>query len=134
MSILRDAVTSRKLEADLADAGIDLVDYYRKKMSKRKLFVLAWELPLSSRLKRELGRREIGDQIEWDHSDYLMAATANFAAQNAYLTACIVWQNGGGKGEQPKEPEMIEPPGYQPPEPEFATTEDIMCFLGSLGS
>ena len=134
MSVLRDTVLSRKLEADLSDRDIDLVDYYRKKMSKRKLFVLAWELPLSSRLKMELGRREVGDQVLWDHSDYLRAAAANFAAQNAYLSACLVWQNGEGKGEKPEVPEMIEPPGYQPPEPEFATTEEIYSWLGSLGS
>lgn len=100
----------------------------------RKLIVRTMELPPSSRFWKEIGRRDIGDQIEWDHKDYLSAAAANHAANNVYLSEILVWQNGGGKGKQPKAPEPILPPGYRPPPVKIATNSEIKQFLQDIGN
>lgn len=134
MSILRDNDLCRMLEADLGDKGIDLVDYKRRKITTRKLLVYTIELPGTSRLKKELGRREVGDQVEWGHNEWLTCATANNAASIAYYLQCLLWQNGGGKGEKPEPPEPIMYPGYKPPVPEVATSEEIVQWLGMLGT
>lgn len=131
--VLRDDVLSRKFEVDLLRLGVDLLDFYRGKVSARRLIAIATELPQSSLLMRELGRRDVGDSVKWDQKEYLIAAQANAARETAYYTSMLVWAKGGGKGDQPTPPEPIYPPGYQPVQKPLASNREIVSFLRSLG-
>lgn len=122
----------KKLEVDLFRQGIDLLDFYRGRLSLRRLVVFSLELGNDSLLMKELGWRELGDKILWDHKDYLAAANANSSRELVYLTALNLWGKGGGKGERPKPPDPIHPPGYVPEKPKMSTREDFAVFAALI--
>lgn len=130
--VLNDDDLCERLAVDLRGLGIDLVDYFRKKVTYREIIWCMKHLPNTSLLKQELGRRELGDEVKWDQKDYLSAANANATRDVVYLTSLLVWLKGGGKGPEPKQHEPIRPPGWVAPKPRMLSTEEAAEFFNSL--
>jgi len=130
VSILKDDVLKRKLEVDLLTMGIDLLDFYRGKISLRRLCVLASCLDNNSHLMKEIGRRDIGDVVTWSPAEHLACAIANAVRYQCYLTELNLWGKGGSKGERPQPPEPIHPPGYQPPPIRIGSAQELAQLLG----
>lgn len=86
--VLRDH--SGPIEADLArEYGIDLLDFYRGKISLRALSVRIRYLPRGSALWQVTG-----SDLAWADSTYLLASAVD-ALQGAN------WQRAGGKSQAP---------------------------------
>lgn len=75
-----------QLESDLQDKNVDLLDFWRCKISIRKLSVLMEQLPVESRYKSALG----GHSAQWRPGDYIAAdrfdayAAVNFKDPQPY--------------------------------------------------
>lgn len=128
MSLMRDDELCVLLELDLLP-HIDLVDFYRGKVSLRRLSAAASRLPRTSRVWQELAARDNGGHIPWSQLEYLVAADANANRQIAYLLTFFRWIDTKKKGPEPEFPEPILPPGYQPHTLKMTPMEDVMAVL-----
>lgn len=122
------------MEVDLFREGVDLLDFYRGKLSLRRLLVFSHALPVESSLMKELAHREYGDQILWDSKDYLAAAQANAARELLFFQSLCRWLDGDPRkrGEKPVAPEPIRHPGWTAPKPVMATLDDFAAFATTI--
>lgn len=134
VSILRDDVLFRKLEADLeSEYSRDLLDLFRGKLSWRKLISYVLELPPRCRFRLELATREHGEKVLWDEQLQLLTAIANNTASTARFTnASAASKVKNPKDLKPPNEMYIYPPGYQPEKKKFATAKEIAAFFGRL--
>lgn len=89
--------------------GIDLLDFYRGKISLRRLLVFVSELPRSSRTITELLSREHGALVEWDQKDYMLADLIDSVRVSNYWLE----QNVQMKTDNPRTPKKPVP-AYRP--------------------
>jgi len=113
--------------------GIDLLDFYRGKISLRRLAVIVSCLDNNSYLLKELGKREIGDSIHWDPQTHLVCSILNSTRNLEYLAALGLWSKAdpGKRGHQPQAPEPVLPPGYEEPKKPivYAKPEEVAGFF-----
>ena len=120
----------KKFEVDLLyipGGAVDLVDFYRGKLSIRRLTLLSMELPEGSRVHKELMRREFDGEDPWGPQELLTAAAVNEIRYSNWLQALVMWQKADEKsrGPAPEKPETIKPPGFQPTESEHEMDTSI---------
>jgi hypothetical protein len=121
--ILKDDKLCKMFEVDLLyipGGAIDLVDFYRGKITLRRMCLLAIGLPKDSRVHTELIRREFNGEEPWGPSEVMLAAVCDEIRFSNYLTTYGWWLKSeeGKRGPAPTPPERIKPPGFQPEEPE----------------
>jgi hypothetical protein len=115
------------LEADLLrHYGVDLLDYYRGRLSARRIRVLVEHLPRDSSLVREL----YGDEGKWGLGEHLLAAAVDQLAAGNWMFASV---HAPENAEPPERPKPIPRPGVDEDEPmtQGATTEQIAAFFGA---
>lgn len=106
---------------------MDLLDYYRGRLSPRRLRVLIQHLPRQAALVREMH----GGDVEWGLSEHLLAAAVDHLAAANWLFASANTPEGT---EPPERPEPVPRPGIAadgsstPP----ATPDQIAAFFGQL--
>lgn len=112
--------------------GIDLLDFYRGKMSLRRLIILILELPPDSLTCQEQGRRLYGEVVRWDEKTAMTADIANGVRMMFYHLQMDNWNRGQQKGEKPEAPVLIHEPGWKPEEVEPATAvpSNAVGFFG----
>lgn len=113
--------------------GVDLLDFFRGKISLRRLVVLTQELPTDSRVIRELTTREYGPPAEWDQKDYMLADLIDEARKANYLLEYQL-QSQSSKPSKPKTPKPAwRPQDDRPPdESAFSTTEEVQSFINQF--
>lgn len=89
--------------------GFDLLDFYRGKISLRRMLVLVSQLPEDGCVTR----REL---LGWTARDYQMANVLDRINRVAYLLECQLWQNSDGKSKPPELPELVWRPTDVPDE------------------
>lgn len=93
--------------------------------------VFSLELPKNSLVMQEIGRREFGDEVRWGDTEYLQMATANSIRDLLFFHNMCRYMDGGKKGQKPKPPEPIHPPGWTPPKPVFTKQADAIAIMAS---
>lgn len=102
--------------------GIDLLDYYRGRLTARRLRVLIRHLPRESALVRAVH----GPVADWGPVEHLLASTVDELAAANWL---FVSANLPEHADAPPRPEPVHRPGVEPAEPETATPEQIATFF-----
>jgi hypothetical protein len=117
-------VLCKKFEVDLLP-DFDLVDFYRGKLTLRRLALLAGELPHDSRVHKEMLRREFDGEDPWGPQEILAAATVDELRLLNWIQVRAQWMKADEKnrGPAPEPPERIPIPGYkQEPQHEMDTS------------
>lgn len=120
------------IEADLLrHYGTDLLDWYRGRLSSRRLAVLVKHLPRDSALGRELHDEAAG----WSVTDYLLAHMVDQLQEANWMFATV---NGDEDSESLDYPEPVHRPG-QPQQQErdsentpgdpFPSPEELQRFF-----
>lgn len=119
------------MEVDLLEKGIDLLDFYRRKISLRRLVVLTIELGQDSRVIKELLRREHGEMIEWDQKDYLLADLVDEQRATNYILTHVLYKDTKNPPSVKKPKPCFRPGLKEEPKPPraFASEEEIQAFL-----
>jgi hypothetical protein len=106
LGLLRDKEDSDLIEADLqSEYGVDLVDFFRGKMTARKLLVYIRGLPGSSRISKKHG----GPDSEWSRLEHFTADVIDLLQIINYNQATALQM----KAKHPKRlkaPEPVERP------------------------
>lgn len=112
------------MEADLLRYyGVDLLDYYRGRLSTRRLRVLVQHLPRQAALVRQMH----GEQVEWGLTEHLLAATVDQLAISNWLFASA---HTPENADPPARPEPLPRPGLDAEAPSPAATPDqIAAFF-----
>lgn len=117
------------VEADLVRYyGVDLLDYYRGRLSARRLRVLLQHLPRDSALVRALH----GEAAEWGLSEHLLAAAVDELAVANWLFASAHTPEHADPPERPRplpRPGIDDTPGAAGAS--GATTAEIAAFFGA---
>ncbi len=114
------------MEADLLRYyRVDLLDYYRGKLSARRLRVLISHLPRQAALVRELHQED----SEWGLTEHLLAAVVDHLAVGNWLFASA---NSAEGADPPARPVPVPRPGISPAEPQgpAANPDQIAAFFG----
>jgi hypothetical protein len=114
------------VEADLLRYyGVDLLEYYRGRLSARRLAVLIRHLPREAALVRAVR----GDEVDWGLAEHLLAVAADRLAEGNWMFAAAHTSEGT---DPPKRPEPIPRPGVAPAEADIdgATPGQIAAFFG----
>ena len=119
-------------EIDLLEMGVDLLDFFRGKLSLRRLVSLLFSLPEGSRLRRHLE----GPTGLWDRSDYLTANVIDGLNSVAYWSQYNIWfkSTPDSRGDAPEFPRPFPRPGDLPPEEEvveFSSPEQVRAMLAN---
>lgn len=120
--------------------GIDLLDLYRGKLTVRRVmsFMKEFEPESSVFLKAQMRLQlEISEEEElWGTDRHLLCGVLNRLGQLNYLTEYALWAKSDEKkrGQPPRPPDPIFPPGYQPPKPVMSTPEQLAGFFGAHGA
>jgi len=83
---------------------VDLLDWYRGRLSSRRLWVLIRHLPRESSFVRQFR----GEEAEWDLGDHLLAAAVDHLAVANWLFATV---NRDEDAEEVPFPEPLRRPG-----------------------
>ncbi|MFL6072745.1 MAG: hypothetical protein ACJ73S_05040 [Mycobacteriales bacterium] len=118
------------MEADLLRFyGVDLLDYYRGRLSARRLRVLLQHLPREAALTRALH----GDEADWGLTEHLLASVVDQVATANWMFATVHTAEGSPTPDRP-------PPLPRPGVPETAeqstppaTPDQIAAFFGQPG-
>ena len=112
------------MEADLLRYyRVDLLDYYRGKLSPRRLRVLVQHLPRESALVRALH----GDAAEWGLAEHLLAGAVDEIAVGNWL---FVSANSDEHADPPERPRPVPRPGVEAEPDPAATPDQIAAFFG----
>jgi hypothetical protein len=113
------------VEADLLRYyGVDLLDYHRGRLSRRRLRVLIQHLPKDAALVRAIH----GEEAEWGLTEHLLAAAVDQLAAGNWMFAAV---NTAEDADPPQRPDPIPRPGVDaPPEEAAATSDEIAAFFG----
>lgn len=113
------------MEADLLRFyRVDLLDYYRGRLSARRLRVLIRHLPREAALVRALH----GDEADWGLTEHLLAGAVDELAVGNWL---FVSANSDEHAERPERPRPVPRPGVEEEEEAVATTpEQLAAFFG----
>ncbi|WP_199745348.1 hypothetical protein [Amycolatopsis sp. WAC 04182] len=104
---------------------MDLLDYYRGRLSPRRLRVLIRHLPRESALVRALH----GDVAGWGIAEHLLAGAVDELAVGNWL---FVTANSDENAERPERPRPVPRPGVEEEEEVVATTpEQLAAFFGA---
>lgn len=112
---------------------MDLLDWYREKLSSRRLKVLIEHLPRDSSFAKSLH----GEEAEWHLSDHLLAAVVDHLAVSNWMFATVNRDEDGGEIPYPQAiprpgaPAVDEEQAEQ--EPESTDASEILAFLRSTG-
>lgn len=121
-----------RFEVDLQHMGVDLGDWFRHKVSLRKLTVYARLLPPDSFTVRELARRNNPDEEEpWSESMQMLVHCANVLQNIAFYQAIKV---ADPKGPKPTAPQPIRPPGWRPEKKVMSNIVDVARLIGNVQS
>lgn len=115
------------MEADLLRFyRVDLLDYYRGKLSPRRLRVLIRHLPRESALARALH----GDVVDWGLTEHLLAGVVDELAVGNWL---FVTANSPEHADPPERPRPVPRPGVEDEEEEIVVTtpEQLAAFFGA---
>ncbi|WP_309235824.1 hypothetical protein [Amycolatopsis sp. SID8362] len=105
---------------------MDLLDYYRGKLTPRRLRVLIRHLPRESALVRALH----GEAAEWGLTEHLLAGAVDELAVGNWL---FVAANSAEGADQPDRPRPVPRPGLEQEPDTAATTDEIAAFFGTPG-
>ncbi|MBE1498012.1 hypothetical protein H4696_005112 [Amycolatopsis lexingtonensis] len=105
---------------------MDLLDYYRGKLTPRRLRVLIRHLPRESALVRALH----GEAAEWGLTEHLLAGAVDELAVGNWL---FVAANSAEGADQPDRPRPVPRPGVAPEPDPAASTDEIAAFFGTPG-
>lgn len=113
------------MEADLLRYyQVDLLDYYRGRLSARRLRVLIRHLPREAALVRALH----GDAADWGLAEQLLAGAIDELAVGNWL---FVAANSDERADLPDRPRPVPRPGVAEDEPEPATPQQLAAFFGA---
>lgn len=117
--------------------GFDLLDWYRGKMTLRRLMVLVSQLPADGNVCRREG-------LGWVTSDYQSANVLDRINRVAYLLEVQIWANSDGKSQAPTPPDPVwrpntpalpaaetQPDQQDPGTIEWSKKEDVSFLLKS---
>jgi hypothetical protein len=112
---------------------VDLLDWYRDKLSSRRLKVLIEHLPRDSSFAKSLH----GEEAEWHLSDHLLAAVVDHLAVSNWMFATVNRDEDGGEIPYPQAiprpgPEAVNEEAPKA-EPESTDASEILAFLRSTG-
>lgn len=101
---------------------MDLLDYYRGRLSPRRLRVLIRYLPRDSALVRAVH----GPVADWGPVEHLLASTVDeLAAANWLFVSANLPENA----DSPPRPDPVSRPGAEPVETQSASPEQIAAFF-----
>ncbi|MGW6144617.1 hypothetical protein ACWFRM_23265 [Streptomyces sp. NPDC055144] len=103
---------------------MDLLDWYRGRLSSRRLAVLVRHMPRDSALTRELQ----GEAAEWGVTDHLLAHAVDQLREGNWMFATV---NRDEEAESLEFPEPLPRPGAQDTEP--VAPADELDGRGSMG-
>ncbi|MEU0600150.1 hypothetical protein ABZ484_18185 [Streptomyces sp. NPDC006393] len=83
---------------------MDLLDWYRGRLSSRRLAILIKHLPRDSATIRETD----GEAADWGVGDYLLAAVVDHLAAANWMFSVV---NGDGESDPPEQPVPVPRPG-----------------------
>jgi hypothetical protein len=101
---------------------VDLLDFYRGRLSARRLRVLIRHLPRESALVRAVH----GPVADWGPVEHLLASTVDELAAANWL---FVSANLPEHADAPPRPEPVGRPGEEPAETPSASPEQIAAFF-----
>ncbi|MEU1490311.1 hypothetical protein ACFYPA_17650 [Streptomyces sp. NPDC005775] len=111
---------------------MDLLDWYRGRLTSRRLAVLVKHMPRDSAIAQELH----GDGAEWTVTDYLLAAAVDHLAAANWMFASVNTDEDSdppeppvpvprpGEAEEPSEPAVADSPA-----PETLRPAELMRFF-----
>jgi hypothetical protein len=105
---------------------VDLLDYYRGKLTPRRLRVLIRHLPRESALVRTLH----GEAAEWGLTEHLLAGAVDELAVGNWL---FVAANSAEGADPPDRPRPVPRPGVEVAPDPAASTDEIAAFFGTRG-
>ncbi|MFE4693744.1 hypothetical protein ACFRH6_27305 [Streptomyces sp. NPDC056749] len=111
---------------------MDLLDWYRGRLSSRRLAVLVKHMPRDSAVAQELH----GDGAEWTVTDYLLAAAVDHLAAANWMFASV----NTDEDSEPPEPPMpvprpgdeetpVDPSAEDPSPPDGSSRAELMRFF-----
>lgn len=113
--------------------GVDLLDFYRGKVSLRRIVIFSCELDKDSLVCQELLRREHGDLAQWNQNDYLLADVVDELRYSNYIAQHILYKETQNPPTVKKPKPAFRPGGKEKEVPEgpplFADETQIQAFL-----
>lgn len=114
--------------------GVDLVDFYRGKVSLRKLCVFINCLTEDSLVLTELHSRENDGEGAWNTPTLLGVQTINLLLAIKHYQEIMLWQRSGGSdSEKPEPPDLIKQPGWKPEKIQMSEPLEIRAFMEAMG-
>jgi len=107
---------------DLLDQGLDLLDFYRGKLSLRRLCVAISQLPTTSRVVGVVAETE-----RWGIVEYMLASLIDAVLYGNYLQEVWLYGNRekGSGGTEPKPSKPVFRPGQKPEEEKIEFTDPV---------
>ncbi|MFC4117537.1 hypothetical protein [Nonomuraea zeae] len=126
-----------ELEADLLQYfGVDLLDYWRRKLSFRRLCVLVLRL-LAMPGQSSLAEAKWGEQARWGYREHLLADIVDRLNVANWLTAEVNRASGSTNAFPEPHPRPGAPQARQGREqvsPEFAEAHEVAEFFSRLAT